>query len=52
MRAYCVENECMACPLEDVGNENKCEDCEGEVHEPAVVRSCLSNVWLPTKPRP
>ena len=23
----------MTCPLEDVGNENQCEDCEGEAHE-------------------
>ena len=37
----------MACPLEDIGNENKCEDCEGEMHEPTVVRSYMSNVWLP-----
>lgn len=27
----------MACPLKDVGDENKGEDCEGEVHEPTVV---------------
>lgn len=31
----------MACPLEDVGNENKCEDCEGEVHEPVVAHGSV-----------
>lgn len=34
----------MACPLEDVGNENKCEDCEGEVHEPVVVHGSVQRL--------
>ena len=35
----------MTCPLEDVGNENQCEDCEGEAHGRA---SCVVYRISPT----